>query len=318
MPQRRGEIAQLLRQRVVAGLHLGMLRPGARLPSLRSLASELSADPRVILAAYRQLEAEGLVEVRSRSGAFVGHTAVATGEMLPQMAKWVQGVLIEALARGVPPIEFPERVHRCLRTVRLRAACIECNEDQITGLCAELEKDYGLETSRSDIETLRSAALPEQIQRADLLVTTRYHAAEVQRLAERLGKRWIAISLRAEFLAETARLLEQGPVYFVAKDPRFEGKLAGMFASVPGAGNLRVLITGRDDLSRIPQDAPTYVMQAARGQVKNLSLLARVIPAPRVFSEDSARELLSIILSVNIAELGARDTRKTASPADRP
>lgn len=313
MSELRDKIADALRQRVVTGLHLAVLRPGDRLPSVRSLSPELGADPRVILAAYRQLEVEGLVEVRARSGVFVAHHAVSRGEMLPQMAAWVVEVLAQALARGVPAIEFPERVRRCLETVRLRAACIEGNDDQIEGLCGELASDYGLETHPVDIGTGSADAIRDQIRRVDLLVTTRFHAGEVQRLAEGLRKPHITVSLRPEFLAEIARLLEQGPVYFVAKDPRFKDKLAAMFASTARAENLRVLIAGRDDLAQIPEDAPAYVMQAARDRLEGLPLLARVIPAPRVFSEDSAKELLAFILASNIAAIQAEEREKTAA-----
>jgi DNA-binding transcriptional regulator YhcF (GntR family) len=116
MPHRRDAISDALRQRLVTGLHLGVLRQGDRLPSVRALAAEFDADPRVALAAYRVLEAEGLVEVRARSGIYVARTAASGGEMLPQLAEWVVGVLVEALSRGVPAVEFPERVRRCLET----------------------------------------------------------------------------------------------------------------------------------------------------------------------------------------------------------
>lgn len=315
MPKRRDDIANILRQRVMAGLHLGLLRPGTRLPSLRILAAEFDADPRVVLAGYRQLEQDGLVELRPRSGVFVADSAASAGEALPQTAEWVVGVLVEALGRGVPAIEFPERVRGCLETVRLRAACIECNDDQIAGLCRELARDYGLSTSPVDIDALRSAPVPATVEEADLLVTTSFHAADVRRLAERLGKPWIAISHRPEFIKETARLLEQGPLYFVATDPRFAGKLKEMFASTPGRENLRVLIAGQDDLSVVPERAPVYVMPAARSELEDPSLAARVIPAPRVFSPESARALLAFIVGANVAALRSKTAGQTDSAA---
>jgi GntR family transcriptional regulator/MocR family aminotransferase len=64
-------VAEMLRQRVEAGLHLGTLAPGARLASIRALSAELHASPRLVLAAYRRLAAEGLVQLRNRSGVFV-------------------------------------------------------------------------------------------------------------------------------------------------------------------------------------------------------------------------------------------------------
>lgn len=311
MPKRRDEIATILRQRLMAGLHLGLLQPGTRLPSVRILGAEFAADPRVVLAAYGQLEQDGLVELRPRSGVFVARSATSAGEALPQTAEWVVGVLVEALGRGVPAIEFPERVRGCLETVRLRAACIECNHDQMTGLCRELAGDYGLTTRGVDISSLRSGPVPQAVEEADLLVTTSYHAVEVRCLAERTGKPWIVISHRAEFIAETARLLAQGPLYFVATDPRFVDKLREMFASTPGIENLHVLVSGRDDLSVIPGDAPAYVMPAARDQVTDPALMARVIPAPRIFSPESARALLAFIVSANVAAMRDRKAPRT-------
>lgn len=306
MPQRREEIADILRQRVVAGLHLGLLRPGTRLPSVRILGAEFEADPRVVLAAYRLLEADKLVEMRPRSGVFVADTAASAGETLPQTAEWVVDVLAQAIGRGVPAIEFPERVRRCLTTVSLHAACIECNQDQIAGLCRELARDYGLTTTAVDLASLDSAVPPRGVREADLLVTTSHHAREVQQVAERLAKPWIAVSHRPEFVAEATRLLARGPLYFVATDPRFAEKLARIFASAAGAGNLRVLVLGRDDVSTIPADAPVYVMPAARAELEDPALQARVIPAPRVFSAESASALLSFIVSANIAAIKDR------------
>lgn len=306
MPTRRADIAEILRQRIVAGLHLGVLRPGTRLPSVRMLAGELNADPRVVLAGYRELALEGLVELRPRSGIFVADTAVTTGEMLPRTAEWVAEVLVEGLSRGVPAIDFPERVRACLQTVRLRAACIECNEDQLTGLCTELSRDYGLHTDPVDIRALASDG-HERVRGADLLVTTTYHAAEVQRYAERHGRPWLTVALRPQFLAEAARLLEQGPLYFVAKDPRFTKKLPRIFGNTPGAQNLRALVVGRDDLSAIPSGAPVYVMPAARDHLGDESLLMRVIPAPRIFSRDSARAILHFVMGANLAALAAAE-----------
>lgn len=308
MANRRDEIASILRQRVVAGLHLGLLQPGTRLPSVRGLSPEFDADPRVVLAAYGVLEGEGLVELRPRSGIFVARSAVSSGEMLPRMAEWVVDVLVQALARGVPAVGFPDRVRECLETVRLKALCIECNEDQLAGLCGELARDYGLETSPLDIRDLQASTTSRSVREADLLVTTSYHAAEVQQFAERNGKDYLAVSLRREFVAETARLLEKGPLYFVVKDPRFSAKLPEIFASTPGAENLRALVVGRDELSSIPEGAPTYVMAAARDQLQDLSLLARIIPAPRVFSPESAKALLTFILRANIAALNQRES----------
>lgn len=308
MATRRDQIADTLRRRVLTGLHFGTLHPGDRLPSVRALESELNADPRVILAAYRRLEGEGLVELRPRSGIYVAPTSMVSGEMLPQTSEWVVDVLVQALGRGIPAIELPERMRRCLETLRIRAACLECNQDQITGLCTELHQDYGLETHGTEVEALRGGEIPLEVRRVDLLVTTSFHAAEVQPIAKGLGKPLIVVSLRADLLQEVERMLTQGPMYFVVTDPRFAAKLPRIFSSASSLANLHPLVVGKDDLTQLPDSAPVYVMQAARALLGDLEFPGHIMPAMRAFSVESARQLLTFIIKSNVAAMLARDS----------
>jgi DNA-binding transcriptional regulator YhcF (GntR family) len=68
MVQRRTEIAATLRQRLLSGLHLGMLRPGGKLPTVRELARELGTDPRVVLAAISSSRRRGSSSCASAPG----------------------------------------------------------------------------------------------------------------------------------------------------------------------------------------------------------------------------------------------------------
>ncbi|MFN2567587.1 MAG: GntR family transcriptional regulator [Gemmatimonadaceae bacterium] len=307
--ERRAEITDAVRRRIVSGLHLGTLAHGDRLPSTRELSAEYEVTPRTIMAAYRDLEREGLVELRPRSGIYVAATKASGGGMLTQLAGWVVDVLVQGLTRNVPPIEFPERVRRCLETLRLRAVCIADNRDQIHSLCTELRNDYGLETTGVELGQL---AEPDDdgtqlaLRRADVLVTIALHASEVQRRARELGKPWIVVSLRADLMSEVTRLLRRQPVYFVATDPRFGDALRRIFEPTGHAAKVRLVVLGRDDLATIPGDAPTYIMRSAREALGETSLAGRVIPTPRVFSTESARELLTFIVRANIAAMTSR------------
>src|SRR4028118_1845899 len=77
--RRRSDLADALRRRVVGALSSGSLRRGERLPSAREVAAEIDADPRLVLAAYRILAKEGVVEIRRRSGIYVSSTPEAQG-----------------------------------------------------------------------------------------------------------------------------------------------------------------------------------------------------------------------------------------------
>lgn len=56
---------------VVAAIASGALAPGARLPTVRGLASTLDVATNTVASAYRALEESGVVEGRGRAGTFV-------------------------------------------------------------------------------------------------------------------------------------------------------------------------------------------------------------------------------------------------------
>ena len=69
-----------LMEQVKHGIETGALRPGDQLPGIRPLAEELVMNPNTVAKAYRELEHEGVIELRQGAGAFVaaGTPAVRT------------------------------------------------------------------------------------------------------------------------------------------------------------------------------------------------------------------------------------------------
>lgn len=298
MAPRRTEIADTLRQRFLSALHLGLLAPGARLPSVRELAIEFGVDRRVAAAAYHALEREGLVELRQRSGIFFAPPH-ATGASSPSV-DWVVDVLVQGATRGIAAPDFAERFRRYVSALPLRAACVECNDDQIDSLREELRAEYGFETQGVDADALLAGLAMPELRRADLLVTTLFHAGEVKEVAEYLRKPWLAVSYRMDVFAAVARLLAEGVVYFVVTDERFAVKLREIFATIVGGANLHPLVEGDDDLTQIPPDVPVYVTRAAHRRLRDPALLSRVVPESGVFSRESERELLTFVVRANM------------------
>jgi len=64
-------IYRQIRDRVVAMILDGLLKPGDPLPSVRNVATESRVNPLTVLKAYQQLTDEGLVEKRRGLGMFV-------------------------------------------------------------------------------------------------------------------------------------------------------------------------------------------------------------------------------------------------------
>ena len=66
-----------LMEQVKHSIETGALRPGEQLPGIRPLAEELVINPNTVAKAYRELEHEGVIELRQGAGAFVSAGARA-------------------------------------------------------------------------------------------------------------------------------------------------------------------------------------------------------------------------------------------------
>ncbi len=62
---------QLIRQ-VHQALQFGILKPGDRLPTVKTVVAQVAVNPNTVLRAYRELEHDGLVKSRPGLGTFVG------------------------------------------------------------------------------------------------------------------------------------------------------------------------------------------------------------------------------------------------------
>jgi GntR family transcriptional regulator len=64
-------------EQVKHAIETGALRAGEQLPGIRPLAEELVINPNTVAKAYRELEHEGVIELRHGAGAFVSGNARA-------------------------------------------------------------------------------------------------------------------------------------------------------------------------------------------------------------------------------------------------
>ena len=97
-----------LMEQVKHGIETGALRPGEQLPGIRPLAEELVINPNTVAKAYRELEHEGVIELRQGAGAFVSGNAGA--KKLTDNIRAGQTVVAEAIeklrTRGVTDEEI--------------------------------------------------------------------------------------------------------------------------------------------------------------------------------------------------------------------
>ena len=60
-----------LMEQVKHAIETGAMRAGEQLPAIRKVAEELVINPNTVAKVYRELEHEGVIELRQGSGAFV-------------------------------------------------------------------------------------------------------------------------------------------------------------------------------------------------------------------------------------------------------
>ena len=97
-----------LMEQVKHAIETGALRAGDQLPGIRPLAEELVINPNTVAKAYRELEHDGLIELRHGAGAFV--TGAAREKKLTDRLRAGQGIVAAAVdklrSRGVTEAEI--------------------------------------------------------------------------------------------------------------------------------------------------------------------------------------------------------------------
>ncbi len=98
--------------RLKVAIAAGELRPAAALPSVRQLAAELRVNPATVVQAYRDLEADGFVEIRHGAGTFVRELAPVrrARERARQATALVRQLLADARRVGVSLAELQEAI----------------------------------------------------------------------------------------------------------------------------------------------------------------------------------------------------------------
>ena len=95
------------------------LNPGDQLPAIRRVAEDLVINPNTVAKAYRELEHDGVIELRQGSGAFVSENGRA-GRVA--RVRTAQPVLQAALDRLIAAGLTPDEIRRLFEAELLRLA----------------------------------------------------------------------------------------------------------------------------------------------------------------------------------------------------
>jgi len=93
-------------EQVKHGVETGALREGDQLPTIRKLAEDLVMNPNTVVRAYRELEHEGVVELKHGSGAFIRESAGTRARLIHKAQAVVQSAVERLVALGLTEDEL--------------------------------------------------------------------------------------------------------------------------------------------------------------------------------------------------------------------
>jgi PAS domain S-box-containing protein len=293
-------VLERLREGIAAGLHLGRLSPGDRLPSIREAARAAASDHRVISAAYQQLASEGLVVVQNRRGVTVAEPPRAAPPELGETAEWLARTLAEAAALQVKAPQLPELLRDWTARATVRCACVESTDDELAALCGELSAQWGLETEpvrigEGALDAAARRALAEALREADVVVTTAFHARAVEPLAALLGRPLVVASMSPDVVQAVEERLRAGALTAVVADARWGERLRAL----PGGERLQVVRA--DDVAAVaaldPAE-PVLLTRAAQQRIRTRPRL--LVPTAHFVSPTCANEVARLLIRRNL------------------
>ncbi|HEY4088156.1 MAG TPA: GntR family transcriptional regulator [Bryobacteraceae bacterium] len=95
-----------LMEQIKHAVETGALRPGDQLPTIRALAQELVMNSNTVVRAYRELEHEGIVELRHGLGAFISSSVSAKSKVMRQAQHVVESAIERLSSLGVTQQEM--------------------------------------------------------------------------------------------------------------------------------------------------------------------------------------------------------------------
>jgi GntR family transcriptional regulator len=99
-----------LMEQVKHALETGALRAGDQLPAIRKVAEDLIMNPNTVVRAYRELQHEGIIELRHGSGAYVSERAAGPARVTRKAQTIVQSALDRLVQLGLTG----EEIHRLM------------------------------------------------------------------------------------------------------------------------------------------------------------------------------------------------------------
>jgi len=233
---RPGQGTEKVREHLMTSLHLGRLRPGDRVASVRRLADITGLNRKTVHRAYGALVKEGFLDVRPGAGTFVAQS-VGPHRNQDALLRAVNLCRGEASALGLSTSAFADFVHGALNggLQGLPLVVAECNREQIEMIGREVRAGLGVNARPVLLDDLVGNPAGH-LAGAWGVVTTDCHRAEVEAAARTVGVPVYRVALDPEFPQTILRWARTRGVVMAVGDDRFAGvflRFLGQLGAAP-------------------------------------------------------------------------------------
>lgn len=252
-------IREQIKRQIRMLIESNALKPGQALPSARDLSAILQVNRNTVTQAYKELSAEGVLDIWVGSGTFVKSGLV----LKPKAAldKVFDQAIENAKQAGFRADEIAEHFFNRLSALTADRATknilvVDCNDEVVQYLCSTISEAFGVHTQGvliQELEKDESAALA-LFEGKDLVVCGLNHMQELQRAVPNLDVEVIAVLLQVD--AKVINLLAQLPagskVGYVCANQRSTETLYNS-AYFSGGKELRRILAGYDNSKKLRQ-----------------------------------------------------------------
>lgn len=320
---KRRSATERVRARILTALHLGRLRAGDRVASVRRLAGLTGMNPKTIHRAYTALAREGLLEVKRGGGTYVSERATGSSDLpdAHRLIKAINRLRADAAGLEIPPSTLARALTAFFEDglSGLPVVVTECNGEQLGLIERDLVSGVGVSPRPVPLSRLKSEPL-RALGGVRHVVTTNCHLDEVRSVVRPLDVTVHAVSLDSKFPARIAHHASRAPGIMVVRDKSFKPVFLKLLEqmSVPETDRSRIVFVSPVEAGRALREADSDCWLHLSPLVERematypTGALRQVSGAWRVRGE--ALERLRARLAV---ELAASDGSAAAGPVSR-
>ena len=309
------------REQLISALHMGRMRSGDRLPSVRQVALRNHVNLKTAFSIYQRLREEGYIEIRMGSGAYVTDLDRLDLDQAYCLSVFhlIKSNLSQASQLRLDPRQYARLVQNFIGKTQRRStriAVVECNNEQIHLFASEISDRLKVTVVPVLLDRLENPdrRLSRLLTRFDYFVTTDYHFAQVKELGFRYGTKTLQVRLNPAFVPMLIGAARRGPVLMVVSDTTF---FPGFRHNMLGIGIPSSVV---EQILAIDEKKPDRVREMATS-VKSVYISPICDPGVRQLLPPSLPEIkIDTTLSVESIEnleaiLLFRDAKPSSSPS---